>query len=161
MSKKSIFGKNLERSITSDDILGKDVIDVDGKFIGVVEKVLIDPIDLDFIGIEVDKGFLKRGLSIGKSYIDKISDRAVFLKIKLVYEIKGMSVFDNIGEKIGKVSEIEVYGFKNKIKKIYVRRGIKRRLEIPYQFIETIGYNIILSVNKKTLLEYNKNKSNY
>ena len=28
----------------------------------IVEKVLIDPIDLDFIGIDVDKGFLKKGL---------------------------------------------------------------------------------------------------
>jgi len=161
MSKKSISGKNLSRGITSDGILGKEVIDLDGKFIGVVEKVLIDPIDLDFIGIEVDKGFLKKGLSIGKSYIDRISEVAIFLKIKVVYEIKGMTVFDKIGAIIGTVSEIELWGEKNKIKNIYIKQGmIKKELVVPYDFIDSIGYNVILTVKKKRLLEYNKKLDN-
>ena len=161
MSKKSISGKNLSRGITSDDILGKEVIDLDGKFIGVVEKVLIDPIDLDFIGIEVDKGFLKKGLSIGKSYIDRISEVAIFLKIKVVCEIKGMTVFDKIGAIIGTVSKIELWGEKNKIKNIYIKQGmIKKELVVPYDFIDSIGYNVILTVKKKRLLEYNKKLDN-
>ena len=161
MSKRSISGKNLDRSITSDDILGKEVIDIDGRFIGVVEKVLIDPIDLEFVGIEVDKGFLKRGLSVGKNYIDKISDLAVFLKIRVIYEIKGMIVFDKMGAKIGTVSDIELQGEKNKLKRIYIRRGlIEKDLEAPIDFIDTMGHNIILSVNKKKLLEYNRNLKN-
>ena len=69
MPQKSISGKDLNEAVTSDDILGKDVIDADGKFIGVTEKVFIHPNNLDFIGIEVDKGFLRKGLSIGKDYI--------------------------------------------------------------------------------------------
>jgi len=161
MSKKSISGKNLSRGITSDDILGKEVIDLDGRFIGVVEKVLIDPIDLDFIGIEVDKGFLKKGLSIGKSYIDRISEVAVFLKIKVVYEIKGMTVFDKMGGIIGTVSDIELWGEKNKIKNIYIRQGmIKKELVAPSDFIDSIAYNVILTVKKKRLLEYNAKLGN-
>ena len=157
MSKKSISWKSLSNGITSEDILGKEVIDLDGRFIGVVEKVLIDPIELNFIGIEVDKGFLKKGLSIGKSYIARISDAAVFLKIKVVYEIRGMSVFDKIGAKVGVVSNIELWGEKNKIKKIYIKRGmLKKELEAPYEFIETIGQGVILSVKKKRLIEYNE-----
>ena len=66
---KSISGKDLDEAVTSDDILGKDIIDVDGKLIGVTEKVFIHPNSLDFIGIEVDKGFLRKGFSIGKDYI--------------------------------------------------------------------------------------------
>ena len=161
MSKKSISGRNLDRSITSEDILGKEVIDTEGKIIGVVEKVLIDPTDLDFVGIEVDKGFLKKGLSIGKSYIDKISDSKVFLKIRVVYEIKGMSVFDKIGAEIGTVSDIELVGGRNKIKKIMVRQGIlKKSLDAPCDFIDTIGYNVILSVSKKELHDYNEKLEN-
>ncbi|MBS3094381.1 PRC-barrel domain-containing protein [Candidatus Pacearchaeota archaeon] len=157
MQSKSISGKNLNRTITSDDILGKEVIDLDGRFIGVVEKVLIDPIDLDFIGIDVDKGFLKKGLSIGKNYIDRISDAAIFLKIRVVYEIKGMTVFDKIGAKVGVVSDIELLGNRNKIKNIYIRRGvIKKDLTAPAEFIEIIGHNVILSIKKEKLLSYNK-----
>ena len=59
MSQKSIALKLLDKAITSDDLLGKDVIDLGGKFIGISEKVLIDPDSLDFIGIGVDKGFGK------------------------------------------------------------------------------------------------------
>ena len=157
MQSKSISGKNLNRTITSDDILGKEVIDLDGRFIGVVEKVLIDPIDLDFIGIDVDKGFLKKGLSIGKNYIDRISDAAIFLKIRVVYGIKGMTVFDKIGAKVGVVSDIELLGNRNKIKNIYIRRGvIKKDLTAPAEFIEIIGHNVILSIKKEKLLSYNK-----
>src|SRR3989344_4969147 len=157
MSRESIFGKSFSKTINSEDILGKEVIDLEGKRIGVVEKVLIDPNSLDFIGLEVDKGFLKKGLSIGKSYIDKISESAVFLKIKVVYEIKNMIVFDKIGEKIGRVSELELFGERNKIKKLYIKRGIMGgKLEIPYHFIDIIGYNVILTVKKKRLLNYNK-----
>lgn len=149
MSKKSISGRNLEDSITSDDILGKEVIDIEGKFIGVVEKVLIDPKNIEIIGIEVDKGFLKKGLSIGRSYIDKITDVAIFLKIRVAYEIKGMTVFDKIGAKVGIVSEVELVEGRNKIKNIHVRKGMgKKEMIISNDLIETIGHNIILAVKE-------------
>jgi len=139
--------------ITSDDILGKDVIDLDRKIIGVVEKVLINPKSLDFVGIEVDKGFLKKGLSIGKSYISEITEHAVFLNIKVVYEIKGMIVFDKFGKEVGKVADIELWGQKNKLKKIYVKCGVmKKQFEVPVEMIETIGANVILNESKENLL---------
>ena len=159
MSKESISGKSLERSITSEDILGKDVIDKEGKFIGVVEKVLIDPIKMEFIGIEIDKGFLKNGFSVGKSYLEKLTEEAVFLKIRIVYEIRGMKVFDKIGEELGKVYKIELVGNKNQLKKIYVKKGwfiFKNTLEISPDLIETMGHNIILSVEKSKILESKK-----
>ncbi|MDP3965926.1 MAG: PRC-barrel domain-containing protein [archaeon] len=156
MQEKSISGKKIGKAITSEDILGKEVIDAGGTFIGVAEKVFISPKFLDFIGISVDKGFIRSGLTIGKSYIDKIADYAIFLKIRVVYEIKGKLVFDRDGKKIGTVSSIDLYGEKNKIKNIYVKPSsvlfsFKNKIVIPADYIENIGDNVILNVTTNHL----------
>ena len=69
---KSISGKDLNEAVTSDDVLGKEVIDADGRFIGITEKVFIHPKELEFMGISVDKGFLKKGLSIASMAINLV-----------------------------------------------------------------------------------------
>ena len=154
MSQKSIALKHLDKAITSDDLLGKDVIDLGGKFIGISEKVLIDPDSLDFIGIEVDKGFLRKGLTIGKDYIERIAPYAIFLNVRVAYEIKGMEVFDKKGKLIGKVSDIELVENKNKIKNIKVKtKIIGRALIIPVELIDSIGYSVLLNVEKKELTQ--------
>src|SRR3989338_7378836 len=121
MQQKTISGRDLSKTLTSEDLLGKDVIDFNGTFIGVVEKVLIDPNEMDFVGISVDKGFLRKGLTIGRTYIDKIREHALFLKIRVSYEVKGKIVFDKDGVSIGKVSTIELFENKNEIINIIVR----------------------------------------
>ena len=151
MQEKNISGKKINKTITSEDILGKDVIDAEGGFIGVAEKIFINPKSMDFIGISVDKGLIRSGLTVGKNYIDKITDHAIFLKIKVVYDIKGMLVFDKDGKKVGKVSSIDIYGNKNKIKNIYVKPSFhlflfKENIVIPEDCIGNIGDNVILSV---------------
>jgi len=153
MQEKSISGRKINKSITSEDILGKDVIDAEGGFIGVAEKIFIDPKLMNFIGISVDKGLIKSGLTIGKSYIDKVTDHAIFLKIRVVYDIKGMLVFDKNGKRVGKVSSIDLYGNKNKIKRLYVksRSFFKEKILIPEDYIENIGDNVILNVTLKQL----------
>ena len=156
MQQKSISGKELSKAITSEDILGKEVIDAEGAFIGVAEKVFIDPKYLDFIGIAVDKGLIRSGLTIGKSYIDKIEDHAIFLKIRVVYDIKGKLVFDKDGKKVGTVSSIDLYGSKNKLKNIYVRPysflfSFGEKIVISEDYIDTIGDNVILNVTVNQL----------
>lgn len=156
MHKRNISGIELSNAISSEDILGKDVIDLNGTFIGVVERVMIDPKKLIFMGISVDKGFLKRGLTIGRNYIDRISTHAVFLKIKVTYEIKGKIVFDKDGTNLGTVSSIDLHGVRNEIKFIHVRISrfhslFKRELVIPSEYIESIGENVILNVKKEQL----------
>src|SRR3989344_1157598 len=151
MQEKSISGKAISRAITSEDILGKDVLDSDGGFIGVAEKLLIDSKFMNFIGISVDKGLIKSGLTIGKNYIDKITTHAIFLKIRVAYDIKGMTVFDKDGKKVGKVSSIELHGNRNKIKTIYVKPNsnmfsFKEKIVISEECIENIGDNVILNV---------------
>jgi len=99
---------------------------------------------------------LRKGVSIGRSYIDRITSEVVFLKIEVVYEIKGMSVFDKFGSNVGAVSNISLVGDKNKIKEIYVKRGLlKMDLKIPEEFIEEIGSGVVLNVSKNRVISYN------
>lgn len=145
--------EELARSITSDDILGKDVIDPDGAFIGIVEKVHIDAQTLDFIGVSVDKGLLKKGLVIGKDYIHSITSHAVFLKIRPTYNLKGMIVFDIEGKKLGTVTDVVLQFRANKLKSLVVRSGIMAKKEIPSSWIKSVGDNIFLNRKKEEVLE--------
>jgi len=152
-SRKSISGRKLDNCITSDDILGKEVIDVEGHFVGIVEKVLIDPKNLNFVGIDIDKGLLSKGLSIGKGYIERVTKHAVFLKVRVVFEIKGMTVFDKNDSKIGVVTDVELVNGRNKVGAIIVKRGINKRLRIGSEFIDKISNNVFLNVVKKELFK--------
>lgn len=150
MQKRNISGKDLTKTITSEDILGKDVYDKDGILIGVTEKVLMDSDSLDFVGISVDKGFLKRGISIGKDYIERVTENALFLTIRLAYEIKGKAVFDNEGYKIGKIVSIELYENKNVILNIIVKSRLffGKKWVISANNIKTIGDNVMLNIGR-------------
>lgn len=159
MSQKSISGKNLEKTISSDDLLGKNVIDKSGEIIGVSEKILIDPDALELIGLEVDKGFLKKGLTISRQYIEKVTPHAIFLKIRVAYEIKGLIVFDRNGSKIGTVSKVNLHGQRNSIKSITINKSIlSKELEVTSDQIETIGENIILKISKQDLRKKEENE---
>ena len=149
-SPKSISGKEIDEAVTSDDVLGKDVIDVDGRFIGVVETVFIHPDKLDFVGISVDKGFLRKGFSIGKDLIARVGTHALFLKISVSYEIKGLKVFDKDGKELGKVSGIALLGTGNEIDAIDVSSS-SGNLRINSKYIDKVGYNIILNIGESEI----------
>lgn len=155
MTQKSISGRDLSKTLTSEDLLGKDVIDFDSTLIGVVEKVLIDPKTLDFVGISVDKGFLRKGITIGRNYIEEIKEHAVFLKIRVSYEVKGKLVFDSEGKIVGRVSSLDLYENMNKIVSLVVKRDSLlfpgKEIIVPSRYIRTIGDNVMLSVKKEDL----------
>lgn len=152
MQQKSVSGKVISKAITSEDVLGKDVIDSEGGFIGVAEKIFINPETLDLVGISIDKGVMTKAITIGKSYIQKITNHAIFLKIRVVYEIKGMFVFDKHGKKIGKVTSIDLHGSKNKIKRIYVKPNLfQDKISIPINYIKSTEENVLLNVSKSHL----------
>src|SRR3989344_1317335 len=166
---KSYFSKlshdavilNIEVSVL---LKGKRVIDSDGEVIGVVEKVLINPKNFELVGISIDKGFLRKGLSIGKNYIDRLTDYAVFLKIRVSYELKGKTVFDKDGKKIGKVVSIEIHGNKNRLKSVRVKSTIlnflsNRDLIVQSDQIDNVGENIILNVGKDSLKHKDNNNN--
>lgn len=155
MKQKSISGRDLSKTLTSEDLLGKDVIDFDSTIIGVVEKVLIDPKTLEFVGISIDKGFLKKGLTIGRNYIEEIKEHAVFLKIRVSYEVKGKIVFDSEGKIVGKVASLELYENMNKIVNLIVKKEHLffpgKEILIPSRYIKSIGENVMLSIRKEDL----------
>jgi len=154
MSSKSIFGKNLDNTLTSDDILGKDVIDVHGRIIGISEKIFFDEKSLNFIGIAVDKGILKNGMGIGKDYIERITPYAIFLNVPMLLEMKGVSVFDKNAKKIGVVKRVLLKKSKNVLSAIDVKRdGFGKNIIIPENYIETLGDNIILNVSEEEIKE--------
>lgn len=150
MSLKKAFGEGLNNTITSDDIVGKDVIDSDGEFIGVVEMLHIDPLAVEVIGISIDKGFLKKGLVIGKDYIERVASHAVFLKIRPAYKLKGMQVFDSNGENIGIVVKVNLYEKKNELVSLVVR-SFKKEIVIPSEVIKNVGFNVLLKDKKDDL----------
>ncbi len=152
MHLKKVFGEEIGNAITSDDVVGKEVIDVDGEFIGVVEMLHIDPLAVEVVGITVDKGFLRKGLVIGKDYIERVASHAVFLKIRPSYKLKGMMVFDIAGENLGIVTKVNLHGKKNAIESLVVKSGIlKGEITIPAELIKNIGYNVLLSVKKEDI----------
>ncbi len=157
MAQKSISSKDLDKALTSDDLLGKEIIDSEGDFIGIAEKVFIDPEDFDFIGVGIDKGFLRKGLAIGRSYIDKITKYAVFLNIKVSFEIMGLKVFDSDGKALGVVSEVELIENSNKINAIAIKYGFfKKKIIIPYTYVDKIGYGVILKVTKREAYSFSE-----
>lgn len=134
----------LDNAITSDDILGKDVIDSEGEFLGVVENIFIDPETVELAGISIDKGLLKNGLLIGKNYIKNIAPHAIFLKIQPAFNLKGMFVFDAEGKKIGIVHDVKLYGNKNEIENIIVKSSLGEAT-ISSKYIKNVGDNVFLN----------------
>ena len=152
MHLKKVFGEELHNAITSDDVLGKEVIDAEGDFIGVVEMLHIDPNAVEVVGITIDKGFLRKGLVIGKDYIERVAPHAVFLKIRPAFKLKGMIVFDSQGEVMGTVAKSVLHGHKNQIESLVVRSSVfKKEIIIPSALIKNIGYNVLLNESRKNL----------
>lgn len=126
---------------TSDEILGKEVLDLKGGIIGIVQKIHIDRGTKKIIGITIDEGFLKPQLFVGVDKISFFGLDAVILNNEFT-SYKGIKVFDSKGNDVGNVKEV-LTGKTGKIKKIIVNshKGI---FEIEVSKIKTLGENVIL-----------------
>lgn len=144
--KNSSSPSHVEHAITSEDLLGKDVIDPSGTFVGVADILYLDPKSLEFIGISVDKGFLRTGLVIGAEYIREVTAHAVLLNTRPVFRIKGMSVFDAHGKKLGTVKEVVLSQSKNEIEELLVATSklSKKAESVPASIIDRIDENVFL-----------------
>ncbi len=152
MVQKAQLIEELHGSITSDDILGKDVIDPAGEFLGIVEQVHIDPSNLDTLGVSIDKGIFKKGLVIGKQYIDRITSHAVFLNIRPAFNLRGMTVYDVEGARVGTVTQIGLVGHTNNLNEIVIKVGfMKKPIHVPAEYVARVGHHVFLNVPKKTL----------
>ncbi len=149
---KNTRPEELEHAITSEDVLGKDVIDPRGTFIGVTDKLLLNPDTMEVLGISVDKGFLKKGLVIGVGHIRQVTPHAVLLATTPASQIRGMSVFCSDGTKAGTVEAVVLEESSNQIQYLEVRTGtFGNTIQIPPGAIEYIESNVMLNTSPEEL----------
>lgn len=133
----------MTRYITTDDVLGKEVLASDGDIIGVVQKLHIDASTKTITGITIDEGFMKPDLFIGLQFIKQFGVDSLFLNIVPKQKFIGLKVFNNRGKLIGTIIDIET-GKKNaKIKKIKIKSGFNTT-EISAKEIKKIGASVLL-----------------
>jgi uncharacterized protein YrrD len=129
--------------ITSDDILGKDVVDIDGEIIGIVQQLKIDKLNKKIVGILIDQGFMKPDLYISIDLVQNLGVDSIFLNKTPNPKIKGLDIYDKVGNKIGFVHDVQQSG--DKISAIIMKKSlIGKSYLIKSKQIKTIGYNIIL-----------------
>jgi len=151
-AKMSQIANKLHSAITSEDVLGKDVIDSDGVFIGVSDKFYIDPKTMIILGISVDKGFLRKGFIISTQYIREVSTHAVFLNMRPSTLHKGKIVFGKNGARIGKIKHVELAQDTNAIDAIIVKDGLfGKRIRITNNYIASKETNVFLNISKLEL----------
>jgi sporulation protein YlmC with PRC-barrel domain len=147
MSIKEIKHKSLplDKSVEIKNILGKKVLTKDGKNIGKIRSVRINPDQLTIEGIEVDTGLFRVDRYIGKNYIKKITEQGAMLKIDPIDEIVGHEVFDSTGKSIGEIKSVKRSKKTNKLLQIIVYSDIyKDNIEIDSYYIENCGDSCIL-----------------
>ncbi|OVE75006.1 hypothetical protein BVX95_00605 [archaeon D22] len=141
--------------ITSDDILGKEVVDAQGEVLGVIQMLHIDKKSKTITGITVDQGFMKPDLFVGLDNIQQFGIDTVFLNTFPNDKIKGMQVLDSEGKKIGVVTGLE-FTSSNNLKSLIVKIGvIGGNKIIPIKRVREIGYNVILKEDSEELTESN------
>jgi len=135
--------------MTSDDILGKKVIDVEGAQLGIVDKMFLDKNLIEIVALSIDKGFLQKGLVIGKDYVAKVTEHAIFLNVKPAVGIKGLPVYDKLGVAIGSVSDVQLQDSKNKIQHLRVKSKKvigTDELKIERKLIDQIDKSVTLNI---------------
>lgn len=126
---------------TSDEILGKDVLDINGRVLGIVQKMHIDRRLKKIVGVTVDEGFMKPQLYVGVENIKFFGLDAVILNIEFESYV-GLKVFDSEGNIIGSVKKI-LKTKTGKLQEIMINTsdGIKN---IRSSKIKSMGENVIL-----------------
>ncbi len=152
-SRKSSRNDALDGAITAEDVLGKDVVDPEGDFIGVTNQLFIDPKTLEVLGVSVDKGFLKAGLVIGADHIKEVTEHAVLLKTSPAHRLQGMSVFDTDGARVGTVTDVLVTD-EGELTGMRIRpsRVRSKTIEVPASAIDRVERNVLLSIKRKDVI---------
>lgn len=132
--------------ITSDEVLGKYVIDDAGNSIGIITQLHIDKTNKNILGISIDPGFLKPQVFVGVRLISLFGIDAVYISRTPQSRYIGLTVFDNRGVVVGRVKS-SVYENKA-LKSIEVRMGFFRKKEIDSSYIKRVKRNVILNVSK-------------
>ena len=141
------LNKDFDSGLKIHELIGKKVKNLDGKEVGAITEIRLDPLTLNFDGIEMDRGFFGAHTFIGRRYITDMSMDGVMLNMNIVGDYKGMKVLDANGKEIGKVKDVQTDGHKNDIISIVVDTGILNQdMIIPKSDVRGVGDSVMLNV---------------
>ncbi|MFO7711427.1 MAG: PRC-barrel domain-containing protein [Candidatus Woesearchaeota archaeon] len=152
---EDIFSKNI---ITSDDILGKDVIDNEGNHVGIITQLHIDKKKKTITGISIDSGFMKPFAFIGIELVLNFGIDAIYISQTPSSHYLGLAVFDCYGIPVGTITSATLDEHKN-LSSIDVKLGLFKKVTLPEYTIKHIARNAILNIEKDYVYEiFNANK---
>lgn len=140
-------------------LLRLKVISNKGLVIGKVSQIRIHQAKMHIEGILVSRGFFKKPIYIGSSYISKFSHASFLLNVEPSVLLKGKTVINSQGEKIGKVKEIIRKEHSNQIEKLIIRSFLKKDFELKISNIKSIGNSVIINPNHHVEKKYFWKKS--
>jgi sporulation protein YlmC with PRC-barrel domain len=136
--------------ITSDDILGKDVVDPHGDIIGIAQQLRIEKDTKKIVGVVVDQGFLKPDLYVGLDYVTNFGIDSIYINRFPVPKLRGFEVYDVKGRLVGYVSDVAQT--KERMSAIIVRRSVwKKPMSLDSKFIKSVGFSVILNLEEHEL----------
>lgn len=156
MDIKEIKHKSLSLDKSKDirDVLGKKVLTKDGKNIGKIRTIRIDPKDLTIEGVEVDTGLFKIDQYFGKNYIKTITEQGAILKITPVDDIIGHTVYDSTGKSVGEIKSIKRSKKTNRLLSITMYSDIyKEDITVDADYIASCGTSCILKEPIKDIVD--------
>jgi len=156
MSMKEIKHKSLplKDAVDIKDIFGKKVLTKDGKNIGKIRTIRIDPKDLTIEGIEVDTGLFKIDQYFGKNYIKTLTEQGAILKITPIDDIVGHSVYDSTGKSVGEIKSIKRSKKTNRLLSITMYSDLyKDDITVDADYIASCGESCILKEPIKDIVD--------
>lgn len=145
---------SLDKSIDIRNVFGKKVLTKEGKNIGKIRTIRIDPKDLTIEGIEVDTGLFKIDQYFGKNYIKTITEQGAILKITPIDDIIGHSVYDSTGKRVGEIKKIKRSKKTNKLLSVTIYSDLyKEDVTIDADYIATCGESCILKEPIKDIID--------
>ncbi|MCR4368819.1 MAG: PRC-barrel domain-containing protein [archaeon] len=140
------INKSYNTGIKVNELKGKKVMALNGKEVGKIMQVRLDPNSLSFDGIEMDRGFFGEDTFVGKDYIESLSDQGAVLNMTPVTEYKGLRVMDSAGKQVGTVKEIRTSSHSNNISAIVVGTGVLTNDVIfSKSDVKSVGESIMLN----------------
>lgn len=139
--------KEHDSGLRVQELKGKKVLDSNGKEIGSIMEIRLDPKTLNLDGIEMDRGFFGTDTFIGRKYIASLSLEGGVLNMSPVTDYKGMKVFDSSGKEVGTVKEVRTTGSTNEISAIVVGTGLLNNDSIfSKSDVQGVGESIMLNI---------------
>lgn len=137
--------KEYNSGIKVHDLKGKKVMALNGKEVGKITELRLDPKSLNLDGLEMDRGFFGLDTFIGRNYIASLSIEGAVLNMTPVTDYKGLCVMDSTGKEVGKVKEVKTDGHTNNISAIVVGTGmLNNDVVFSKSDVKSVGESIML-----------------